>query len=195
LGWLSVGEINKPIPPACRVFHPIHRTRNTTTTPPPPARTGNKQTNNHKQLPAPSNRIELVYQIVNSRAAYERKTPAAQKLGNRDQLTALAHAADGLLDAVGKHWDWMALEFYALPHLMGEEADYEIEESSEEEEGGEEKEKEEESEWEEDEADREWREAEEEARKKAVAAEAAKLPRKMEELDIIDGDGDLMMED
>ncbi|GAB1317414.1 hypothetical protein MFIFM68171_07624 [Madurella fahalii] len=56
--------------------------------------------------------IELVYQIVWARNEYERHTPAAQKNGDRDQLTALAFAADDLLRAAGSYWDWLALEFY-----------------------------------------------------------------------------------
>ncbi|KAL2264158.1 hypothetical protein VTK26DRAFT_1276 [Humicola hyalothermophila] len=67
---------------------------------------------------------------------YERSTPAAQKQGGRDQLTALAHAADRLLDAAGSLWDWMSLEFYVWPHLPGEEVDYEVDDEVSDEDSG-----------------------------------------------------------
>ncbi|KAH6847151.1 hypothetical protein B0I37DRAFT_374371 [Chaetomium sp. MPI-CAGE-AT-0009] len=75
---------------------------------------------------------ELLFQIAEARNKYERETPKAQKEGDRDQLTALAFAIDGLVAATGSRWDWMSLEFYVYPHLVGEAADYEIDESGDE---------------------------------------------------------------
>jgi hypothetical protein len=48
-------------------------------------------------------RIELVYQIVSARERYEREVPAAMQAGDRDQLTALAHATYDFTWAAGSH--------------------------------------------------------------------------------------------
>ncbi|KAK3990927.1 hypothetical protein QBC44DRAFT_393864 [Cladorrhinum sp. PSN332] len=47
--------------------------------------------------------IELVYQIVWARDQFVRKAPMEEQDGVKDQLTALAYAADNLLDAAGTH--------------------------------------------------------------------------------------------
>lgn len=49
-------------------------------------------------------RVELVYQIASARREYKRYTTAAQQEGDKDQLTALAHAVDDLVLAAGNKW-------------------------------------------------------------------------------------------
>ncbi|KAH6623743.1 hypothetical protein F5144DRAFT_551232 [Chaetomium tenue] len=78
---------------------------------------------------------ELIFQMADARSKYKRRTPQALQDSDSNQVTTLALAVDGLLAAAGDRWDWLALEFYAYPHLMGEEMDYEIDEDSSEEEG------------------------------------------------------------
>jgi hypothetical protein len=48
--------------------------------------------------------VELVYQVARARNEYLRKVPAAQQQGQKDRLTALAHAIDDLVAAAGQHW-------------------------------------------------------------------------------------------
>ncbi|KAK4034147.1 hypothetical protein C8A01DRAFT_39405 [Parachaetomium inaequale] len=114
--------------------------------------------------------VELVYQIARARYEYECNTPAAQKKGDEDRLTGLAHAIDDLVDGAGQHWDWTTLELYAYPHLMGEAADYEIDDSDNDDNAAAEDEE----------------MADDEAEKM--------LPRRMEQLTIKDADGDVEME-
>ncbi|KAK4151052.1 hypothetical protein C8A00DRAFT_45677 [Chaetomidium leptoderma] len=112
--------------------------------------------------------VELVYQIAHARNEYERYTPKAQKDGAADQLTALAFAIDDLVDAAGDAWDWMSLEFYAYPHLMGEAADYEIDSSGDEDDDS-------------------------KAEKMDADEPEKELPQRMEKLTIKDADGDVEM--
>lgn len=61
---------------------------------------------------------------MSARERYEAAVPAAQRAGDRAQLSALAHAVDWLVVAVGNRWDRFALEFFVFPGLMGDDVDY-----------------------------------------------------------------------
>ncbi|KAK4203215.1 hypothetical protein QBC40DRAFT_294120 [Triangularia verruculosa] len=69
--------------------------------------------------------VQFIYQVVNARDRYLRKTDQTQIDAEKDQVSDLAKAADKLYKAAGKHgneWDWLSLEVLASDDLMGETA-------------------------------------------------------------------------
>ncbi|KAK3899277.1 hypothetical protein C8A05DRAFT_37114 [Staphylotrichum tortipilum] len=66
--------------------------------------------------------VELVYQIAHARREYKRQTTTSVQQGAEQY--GLAKAIDNRANAAGSHWDWIALEFAAYPHFIGEPVDY-----------------------------------------------------------------------